>query len=316
MKTAYQRAAAAIAAASILFLFASAPPASAAPKGKVHATPEAAVEAMIGALRADDLKTLLTLFGEGSDRLFLSEDPTADQNQRKEFLRLYDEKHEIASLDDKTKILIVGADPWSLPIPLAKTDTGWAFDTDEGLEEILNRRVGRNELSAIQTCLAVADAQRDYVRRDRDGDGVLEYAQKFRSTIGLQDGLYWYAAPDEPQSPIGEFVATAAYEGYGPEDTAYHGYRFRILTAQGPAAAGGAYDYLAHGNLIGGFAILAYPASYGDTGVMSFLLSHSGIVYQKDLGEQTGDEARKMAAYNPEGWAQVPEKDLQTIPEP
>ncbi len=183
-----------------------------------------------------------------------------------------------------------------------------------GLEEILNRRIGRNELSAIQTCLAIADAQREYFRRDRDGDGILEYARTFRSTVGLRDGLYWRAEAGEPPSPIGELVATAAQEGYGPGDTAYHGYRYKFLTAQGPAAPGGAYDYLARDNQIGGFAILAYPADYGDSGIMSFLLSHSGVVYQKDLGEKTGEEAQKMNSFNLDGWTKVDEQDLADHP--
>ncbi|HEX6902422.1 MAG TPA: DUF2950 domain-containing protein [Thermoanaerobaculia bacterium] len=318
MKTSHGSAAAATAAALILFFtFASAAPAAAAaPKGKAYTTPEAAVEAFVGAVRGDDLQTLLAIFGDGSERIFVSEDPTADRNQRQEFLRLYDEKHEIVSLDENMKILLAGADAWPLPIPLVKTGTGWAFDTVVGLEEIINRRVGRNELSAIQTCLAIADAQREYFRRDHDGDGILEYARKFRSTVGLRDGLYWHAPEGEPQSPVGELVATATQEGYGPADTAYHGYRYKLLTSQSAAAPGGAYDYLAHDNLIGGFALLAYPAAYGDSGIMSFILSHSGVVYQKDLGENTAAEAQKMEAYNPDGWTKVTDQDIRTIPEP
>lgn len=321
MKTSHERAAAALAAALILFFTLvpaapAAPAPAAAPKGKVHTTPEAAVEAFVGAVRQDDLKTLLAVFGDGSERLFVTEDPTADQNQRKEFLRLYDEKHEIVSLDENMKALLIGAESWPLPIPLVKSGTGWAFDTEVGIEEIINRRVGRNELSTIQTCLAIADAQREYFRRDHDGDGILEYARKFRSTVGLRDGLYWHAPEGEPQSPIGELVATATQEGYGATDTAYHGYRYKLLTSQAAAAPGGAYDYLAHDNLIGGFAILAYPAAYGDSGVMSFILSHSGVVYQKDLGENTGNEAPKMESFNPDGWTKVTDQDIRIIPEP
>jgi hypothetical protein len=331
-KTSHERAAAGIAAALILFTLAPAAAgaplqagaqgkdpamAAAAPQGKVYATPEAAVEAFVGAVRKNDLETLSAVFGEGSERLFASEDPTADQNQRQEFLRNYDERHQIVALDEGTKTLLVGPDSWPLPIPLVKSGTGWAFDTLAGIEEIINRRVGRNELSAIQTCLAIADGQREYFRRDRDGDGILEYARKFRSTVGLQDGLYWHAEEGAPQSPIGELIATATAEGYGAGDTAYHGYRYKLLTAQGGATApGGAYDYLAHDNLIGGFAVLAYPAAYGDSGVMSFLLSHSGVVYQKDLGEDTESEAKKTDSFNPDGWTKVTDQDIRTIPEP
>ncbi|PYQ66126.1 MAG: hypothetical protein DMF53_04050 [Acidobacteria bacterium] len=177
-------------------------------------------------------------------------------------------------------ILAVGNDPWPLPIPLVKAGSGWAFDTAAGIEEVINRRIGRNELSAIQTRLAVGDAQREYYRLDRDGDGILEYAQKFRSTPGKQDGLYWEVKEGEPASPIGEFVATASTEGYGPGSTAYHGYHFRLLTKQSSAAPGGAYDYMVQKKQIGGFAVVAFPAAYGDSGIMTFMLSHSGIVHQ------------------------------------
>lgn len=307
-----------IAAALILFTaaFAAVSKNPAAPKGKVFDTPDAAVEAFAGAIRDNDQKALVEIFGKEFQRLFPSEDPVADDNMRKQFLRLYDEKHELSAHGEKTQILTVGNDPWPFPIPLVKSGTGWAFDTAAGIEEIVNRRIGRNELSAIQTCLAVGDAQREYYRLDRDGDGILEYAQKFRSSPGKKDGLYWPVQEGEPPSPIGEFVATASTEGYGPESTAYHGYHFRLLTKQGPAAPGGAYDYILHKKQIGGFAVLAFPANYGDSGVMSFMLSHSGIVYQKDLGKDTDAKALKMTSFNPAGWTKVADKDLQIIPEP
>jgi Protein of unknown function (DUF2950) len=309
---------AAIAGALILFTsaFAAVSKDSAAPKGKVFATPEAAVEAFAGALRNNDQSTLVAIFGQEFQRLCPSEDPVADENLKKEFLKLYDEKHALSSHDPKKQILLVGPDSWPLPIPLVKSGTGWAFDTAAGMEEIVNRRIGRNELSAIQTCLAIGDAQREYYRQDRDGDGILEYAQKFRSTPGKQDGLYWQVKEGEPQSPIGQFVATASTEGYGPESTAYHGYHFRLLTKQSAAAPGGAYDYVVHKKQIGGFAVLAFPANYGDSGVMSFMLSHSGIVYQKDLGKDTEAKALKMTSFNPSGWTKVAEKDLEIVPEP
>lgn len=286
------------------------------PKGKVFDTPEAAVEAFVGAIRNNDQNTLVEIFGKEFQRLFPSEDPVADDNMRKQFLTLYDEKHALDAHGEKTMILTVGNDPWPLPIPLVKSGKGWAFDTAAGIEEILDRRIGRNELSAIQTCLAIGDAQREYYRLDRDGDGILEYAQKFRSTPGKQDGLYWQVNEGEPPSPIGQFVATASTEGYGPESTAYHGYHFRLLTKQSAAAPGGAYDYIMHKKQIGGFAVLAFPAKYGDSGVMSFMLSHSGIVYQKDLGKETEAKALKMTSFNPAGWTKVADKDLQVIPEP
>jgi DUF2950 family protein len=316
MSTSHERAAIAIAAALTLFASVSAASDAPKPQGKAYTTPEAAVEAFVGAVRNYNLKTLLAVFGKESERLFVSEDPVADENQRKEFLRLYDEKHALTPRDETTQVLAVGAGAWPLPVPLVKTKGGWAFDTEAGLDEVINRRIGRNELSAIQTCLAAGDGEREYYRRDRDGDGVLEYAQKFRSTVGLRDGLYWRVEEGEPPSPIGEFAATAAYEGYGPEDTAFHGYRYRLLTSQGPAAPGGAYDYIFDGDQIGGFAVLAFPAAYGDSGIMTFMLSHSGIVYQKDLGEHTESEAQSIKSFNPDGWTKVDEEDLKVIPEP
>ena len=317
MKTAYERATIAIVTALILLTAAAVPAAETKPKPKVkaYASPQAAVDDVVAALRNYDLKTLLATFGSESQRLFATEDPVADENLRKQFLQLYDQKHELTPKGESTRILVVGNEAWPMPIPLVKSSAGWTFDTAAGMDEIINRRIGRNELSAIQTCLAAGDAQREYYRADRDGDGVLEYAQAFRSTPGQEDGLYWPVAEGGPPSPIGALVVEAEGEGYGPEDTAYHGYRYRLLTKQGPAAPGGAYDYMVRGNQIGGFAVVAYPAAYGDSGIMTFMLSHSGIVYQKDLGEQTESKALNMESFNPEGWTKVAKKDLETIPD-
>ncbi len=312
MKTSYERATRAIATV-LLFCVVAASVSCGAPKRKSYESPEAAVEDFVRVVRNYDLDALLEIFGSDAKRLFVTEDPVADENIRKEFLRLYDQKHEIQPDGESTRILVVGADAWPMPIPLVRSSAGWTFNTEAGLEEILNRRVGRNELSAIQTCLAIGDAEREYYRLDRDGDDVLEYAKAFRSSPGHQDGLYWPAGEGEPQSPIGELVASAAEEGYEAGDTAYHGYRYRLVTSQGPAAPGGAYDYVVRGNQIGGFAVIAFPASYGDSGIMTFMLSHDGIVYQKDLGENTGAEAQKMASFNPEGWEKVSNKDLAPI---
>lgn len=315
------RTAIAIVAALILFTaaFTAISKESAAPKGpagKLFATPDAAVEAFVGAIRNNDQKALTEIFGKEFQRLFPSDDPVADENLRKQFLTLYDEKHELSVHGETAQVLVVGNDAWPFPIPLVKSGTGWAFDTAAGVQEIINRRIGRNELSAIQTCLAVGDAQREYYRQDRDGNGILEYAQKFRSTPGKQDGLYWETKEGEPPSPIGEFVARAATQGYGPESSAYHGYRFRLLTKQSAAAPGGAYDYIVQGKQIGGFAVLAFPANYGDSGIMTFMLSHSGIVYQKDLGKETATKAEQIKSFDPAGWKKVDDRDLQIIPDP
>lgn len=311
MKTSYDRRTLAIVITLILFVSMSV--SCTPPKGKAYASPENAVDDFVGAVRNDDTRELVRIFGNDSKRLFVSEDPVADKNLRQDFLRLYDEKHELQPEGETTRILVVGADSWPMPIPLVKSVAGWTFDTKAGLEEIINRRIGRNELSAIQTCLAIGDAEREYYRNDHDGDNVFEYARTFRSSPGQKNGLYWPASDGEPQSPIGELVATASDEGYEPKDTAYHGYRYKILTSQGPAAPGGSYDYVVRDNQIGGFAVIAFPADYGDTGVMTFMMNHEGIVYQKDLGEQTETEAQKLTSFNPDGWQKVDKKDLEPI---
>ena len=314
MKISYKRATIAVATALILFTSASA--LSAATDRKAYALPQAAVDDFVAAVREYNLDALLKIFGEDARRLFESEDPVADKNVREEFLRLYDEKHELKAEGELKRILLAGNDPWPMPIPLVRSSAGWTFDTAAGIDEIINRRIGRNELSAIQACLAAGDAQREYFQQDRDGDGVLEYAQSFRSTPGQKDGLYWPAAEGEPQSPLGEFAAAAADEGYEAADTAYHGYRYRLLTSQSAAAPGGAYDYMVRGNQIGGFAVVAFPAAYGDSGVMTFMMSQAGIVYQKDLGEKTEAAVFKMKSFNPQGWQKVDAKDLAIIPLP
>lgn len=303
-----------ITSAFLLSLLLFALPAGAEQK---FSTPEKAVDAFIKALRDYKVETLVKIFGEDSTPLFVSEDPVADAALRKEFLGLYDAKHVLTGNEDGSRTLTVGPDAWPLPIPLVKSGSKWSFDTDRGYDEIINRRIGQNELSAMQTVLAAADAQRDYFRVDHDGDGILEYSQSFRSTVGLKNGLFWPEEPGEPQSPLGQWVATATNEGYPPASTAYHGYRFRLLRSQGASAPGGAYDYLVRNDQIGGFAIVAYPAEYGESGIMTFITSHSGIVYQRDLGEATESDVWKLESFDPgEGWATVSERDLEVVPAP
>jgi hypothetical protein len=278
------------------------PALAAKPKQKVFASPEAAVEAFVAALRGHDEKALLGALGPGSEPLISSGDALDDRERREKFVQLYDEKNRLEAAGEKKVIVHVGNKDWPFPIPLVKTGASWRFDTKQGKEEILNRRIGENELEAIQTCLAIVDAQREYAAMDRDGDGLLEYAQKFESTPEKHDGLYWVTAPGEKQSPLGPLVAKARGEGYrkGDKPVPYNGYFFRILTAQGKSAKGGAYSFLVKDRMVGGFAIVAYPAAYAVTGVKTFIVNHEGIVYEKDLGPKTLKLAKSMKAYNPD----------------
>src|SRR5262249_38566554 len=208
------------------------------------------------------------------------------RNARARFVASYDEKHQFEAGGGKV-VLVTGRDDFPFPIPLVPDGPSWRFDTAAGKEEIINRRIGRNELYAIQTCLAYVDAQREYYARDPDGNALLQYALKFASTPGKRDGLYWPTKAGETPSPLGPLVARARGEGYSKRSgapVAYWGYYYRILTAQGKDAPGGAYDYMAHGRLLGGFALVAFPGQYGVSGVMTFIVNQEGVVYQKDLG--------------------------------
>ncbi|HMK43609.1 MAG TPA: DUF2950 domain-containing protein [Dissulfurispiraceae bacterium] len=281
------------------------PVVSAAQQQKMFATPEAAVKALISAVKTNNEKALLVLLGPGADSIISSGDPVADQFGRESFVKAYDEKHWLADGAGAVKILHVGNKDYPMPIPIARKGKMWFFDTEAGKEEILCRRIGRNELNAIDVLREYAHAQREYAAKDRNADGVLEYAQKLSSTPGRKDGLYWEAAPGQEESPFGPLVAKAATKGYTPkagEETPnpYRGYFFRILTMQGPHAGGGAYEYIANGRMILGFAMVAYPAHYGTSGVMTFIVNQEGIVYQKDLGSDTEKVATEMTAYDPD----------------
>lgn len=269
------------------------------------ATPEEAVTALVDAIRADDLKALLNILGPEGRPLVFSGDDVADRNTRAKFAAEYDRAHRIQGGGGKV-VLYVGPDDFPFAIPLVPEGPVWRFDTKAGKDEILNRRIGRNELAVIQVCLAYADAQREYYSEDRNADGLREFAQRVTSTPGKRDGLHWETKSDEKPSPLGPLVASARSEGYGPprrggDPAPYHGYYYRILTAQGPDAPGGSYGYLAHGRMIGGFALVAFPAQYGVSGVMTFMVNHDGIVYQKDLGPNTAAVARAMKQFNPDG---------------
>jgi hypothetical protein len=264
------------------------------------ATPEAAVDQLIAAVRANDRAALLKLFGSKYSRLIDSGDPVEDAAARKKFAEIYDSKHSIRVDGDKAT-LVIGGDDYPTPIPLVKTADGWHFDAAAGEEEILARRIGRNELNAMQVCLAFIDAERDYSSEDRDGDGIAEYAQRFISSPGKHDGLYWPTKEGEAPSPAGIGLADAAQQQAGKQGpTPYHGYYYRMLKAQGKNAPGGDLSYVANGKLIGGVGLVAYPARYLASGVMTFMCNQDGVVYQKNLGPNTAELAKKMTKYDPD----------------
>jgi hypothetical protein len=274
-------------------------------KQKSFQTPEEAAKALVDAAKAGDTKELLVIFGPAGKEIISSGDEVADKAARERFVKAYETMNKLEKETDKKLTLIVGNHDWPYPVPIVKKGETWIFDTTSGKEELLNRRIGRNELNTIQTCLAIVDAQREYALKDRDSDKLLEYAKKFWSTPGKKDGLYWEAKEGEPHSPLGELAAKAVREGYTPRKPGekaqpYHGYYFRILKAQGKNAPGGAYDYVVKGSMIGGFALVAYPAEYGTSGVMTFIVNHDGVVYQKDLGNETAKIASAMTKFDPD----------------
>jgi Protein of unknown function (DUF2950) len=272
----------------------------AAPAQKSFASLDEAVNALVGAIRAADRKALIEILGLQGSPLVWSGDDVADRAAFQRFTSAYDRAHRLEGGGGKV-VLYVGDDDFPFPIPLVPDGPRWLWDTEAGDGELLNRRIGQNELSVIQVCLAYVDAQREYYSR---GTGLLEYAQRLESTRGKRDGLFWEAMPGEPESPLGPLVARARAAGYplpprgGP--VPYHGYFYRILFAQGPDAPGGAYDFIVKGHMIGGFALVAYPAMYGVSGIMTFIVSHDGVVYQKDLGPKTAQLATTMKTHNPD----------------
>lgn len=275
-----------------------------------YATPADAAKALADAVRRNDVKALLAVVGPKSRSWLSSGDAVADKKSWDQFLLHYDRLHSITEASDGKAFLLVGEDAWPFPAPLVKQAAGWVFDAAAGREEVLNRRVGRNELSAIQALLATVDAQREYAAADLDGNGYHDYASRFLSTPGKRDGLFWPVTASEPLSPLGPLVGAAAREGYGKKvgkPTPYHGYFFRMLGSQGKDAPGGAYSYEANGRKIGGFAVLAYPAKYGSSGIMTFLVNHDGTVYQKNLGKNTAASAQKIRSFNPDSsWTKTP----------
>jgi hypothetical protein len=272
---------------------------------RTFASPEEVVTALVDALKTEDTKTLAAIFGPGSEDILSSGDPVADKAEHEQFLKRYEQKNRLEEETTGKMTLSIGNEDWPFAIPIVKEAGTWRFDTGAGREEILARRIGRNELDVIQVCLAYVDAQREYARKDRNADGYREYAQKFMSDPGKQDGLYWEAEEGDEQSPFGPLLAAAQEEGYpgrpaGSEPVPYHGYYYRILKSQGKNAPGGANDYTVNGKMIGGFAMVAYPADYANSGVMTFIVNHDDVVYQKDLGENTEELVKAMTLFDPD----------------
>jgi hypothetical protein len=271
------------------------------------ATPEEAVQALVSALERDDTPALSNLLGPGTNDLLSSGDPVADQQDRAGFLASYKAKNSLAAQGD-TVTLVVGEQDWPMPIPLVKRDGRWAWDGAAGADEIVYRRVGSNELGAIDVMRGFVDAQNDYASAGRDGDPAGIYALKLISDEGMQNGLYWPTAEGEPSSPAGPFVAAAAEEGYraSAERTPYHGYYYRMLYAQGPSANGGAREFFKDGLLTEGFALIAWPADYGASGVQTFLVNQDGVVFQKDLGDDTATLVEAVKLFDPDSsWTAI-----------
>jgi hypothetical protein len=272
-------------------------------KPKGFATPEAAVQAFVDAVRGNNVVELVKILGPDGIDIVSSGDKVEDNAIRDRFLKDYDQKHAVVVKGPEEAELVTGSDNWPFPIPIVKAGKAWILDAAAGLEEIQNRRIGRNELSTLDVLEAFVQAEREYYQLDWDDDAVPEYAQKIMSSEGQKDGLYWVAAEDEEASPLGPFVAKAASEGYTRQEGGakpYHGYTFKILTAQGPDAPGGAYSYVLNGNMVAGFAMVAWPAEWDNSGLMTFVVNGNGVIYEKDLGEKTGEIASAMTTYNPD----------------
>ncbi|MGA2595586.1 MAG: DUF2950 domain-containing protein [Bryobacteraceae bacterium] len=286
---------------SILILAAASLSAAPQTAQQTFATPREAADALVAAAAHDDTAAMLKVLGPGSKDIVESGDPAEDKNSRARFV---DHAHtkltvEVQPGNPDRAVLVVGENDWPFPVPLLRQNGRWHFDAARGRTEVLARRIGRNELAAIDVCRGYVEAQMEYAAQDRTGDGVLQYAQKIVTTPGKKDGLYWEGEADN-LVPKAFAAAAAAMFAEGKKPVPYHGYYFHILKAQGPDAEGGALDYVVKGKMIGGFAMVAYPAEYGVSGVQSFLVNHRGLVYEKDLGPATGTAARQLLRFNPD----------------
>ncbi len=274
---------------------------------KSFSSPEEAVAALVAAVRAGDMKEMRAILGPGSKELMSSGDEVADRAGREKFLKAYDLMNTLQQESSDKIILLIGDDKWPMPIPIIKKGAKWVFDAQQGKQEILNRRIGRNELNVMDVLYAYVEAQHEYASKDCSGGGTVEFAQRFESTEGKRDGLYWEAKEGEEMSPLGPLVALAAKEGYAKADFwPFHGYYFKILKGQGKHARGGAYNYVVKGKMILGFALVAFPAEYGNSGIMTFMVNQEGAVYQKDLGSNTKRLAEAMKIFDPDKtWKKV-----------
>jgi ABC-type cobalt transport system substrate-binding protein len=272
-------------------------------KQKVFGSPEEAMKALVETVQAGDKKGVLAVLGPEGEDIIDSGDAVQDKNAQEQFVKAYQEKVDYVKEKEDRVSVILGNDNWPFAIPIIRKAEGWMFDTKAGREEMLNRRVGRNELSAIQVCLAYVEAQREYASTDREQDGIIQYAQKVMSDPYRRNGLYWEVGEGEIESPLGPFIAQAAQGGYikkGDKPIPYHGYYYKILKGQGKSAPGGAFSYVINGHMVAGFALVAWPAEYEVSGVMTFIVNQNGTVYQKDLGPKTEAIVKTMTLYNPD----------------
>lgn len=294
--------------AVVIISVASPPSLAATARQKSFTSPDNAVKALVDAVRGGDEEELMLILGTGSRQLISSGDEVADRTDREKFLEAYDRMNSIERKSPTTAIVHVGADGWPMPIPIVKRGGKWVFDISKGKKEILKRRIGRNELHVIDVLNAYVDAQLEYATKDCRGSGKVEFAQRLISSEGTRDGLYWEAKEGEPASPLGPLVARAAAEGYPKERnlSPFHGYYFKTLKGQGKHAPGGAYQYVVKDRMILGFALVAYPAEYGNSGVMTFIVNQAGTVYEKNLGKNTRRLAEAMELFNPDkSWKPV-----------
>ena len=285
------------------------------PTQRDFASIDEAIAALVAAAKDDDTRALVKILGSEAEPAIDSGDPVQDTNARERFVRAYATQNTLVRPAPDAAILLVGTDKWPFPFPLVQSNGRWRFDSAAGADEIVNRRVGANELATIQSCLAFVDAQREYYMRNPQRDALLQFSQRLISTQGQKDGLYWPTSGAEPPSPLGEQFARAQGEGYFEKGASkhepLHGYLYRLLTAQGPHAEGGAYNYLVGDKMIGGFALIAIPAEYGRSGVMTFMVNHDGEVFSKDLGPDTHTVARDIQTFDPDStWKREPVAEL------